>query len=221
MNMQSCWRVNRQKSMSHRFSVSPELMTNFVIVPEDWKSAWHCFFCAHTPTGGMSPYCITKYLSDCEIWDLNSQYFIFYMQTRVCAEYTPKLGSVLRRHGFGWQIRNTGSLDPIFHSQTGLGTSSGRGYRLFVPDSIKIIFCLKFQILIIFENKKKYYFFMVKIHTFHCKYMTQYTPTLLDIPLNETPSTLKPCHLITGIPNFIENACNVSVISTIWFLQYE
>jgi len=56
---------------------------------------------------------------------------------------------------------------------------------------------------------------MVKIHTFHCKYMTQYTPALLDIPLNETPSTLKPCHLITGIPNFIENACNVSVISTI------
>jgi len=129
-----CWCMSRQKSMPHLFSVSPELIINLSIVTEASKSAWHRFFCAHTPTGGMSPYCIAKYPFDCEIWDLNSQYFIFYMQTSVWAEYTPKLGCVLRRHGFGWQIRNTGSLDPIFRSQTGLGTASGRGYRLFVPD---------------------------------------------------------------------------------------
>ena len=85
-----CWCASTKKSMSHRFSESPELMSNFVIVPETWKSARHRFFCAHTPTGGMPPYCIIKYPSDCEIWELNSHYFVFCMQTHVCTEYTPK-----------------------------------------------------------------------------------------------------------------------------------
>ena len=77
------------------------------------------------------------------------------MQTRACAEYTPKMGCVLRRHGFGWQIRNTGSLDPKFRSHMGLGTPSGRGYRLFVPDLIKINFMKISDFDITFENKKK------------------------------------------------------------------
>ena len=50
---------------------------------------WHCFrdleiglssiFCAHTPTGGMTPDCIIKHPTDREIWELNSHYFVFCM----------------------------------------------------------------------------------------------------------------------------------------------
>ena len=77
-------------SMPRRFSSSPELMSNCGIVPETWKSARHRFFCTPTPTSGMPPCCISKYSTDCEIWELNSQYFVFCMQTRVRTEYTPK-----------------------------------------------------------------------------------------------------------------------------------
>ena len=74
-----CWCVNTKKSMPHRFSESTELMSNFGIVSETWKSVCHRFFCAHIPTGGMVPDCIIKYPTDCEIWELNSHYFVFYM----------------------------------------------------------------------------------------------------------------------------------------------
>ena len=79
-----------ENSMSRRFSSSPELIPNYGIVPETWKSAWHRIFCPPTPTGGMPPCCILKYSMDCEIWELNSQYFVFCMETRVRTEYTPK-----------------------------------------------------------------------------------------------------------------------------------
>jgi len=127
------------------------------------------FLCSHT-----NRWYVALLYNQIPVWlrNMGSKFPVFhFLHANPCLRRIhPKLGSVLRRHGFGWQIRNTGSLDPIFHSQTGLGTSSGRGYRLFVPDSIKIIFCLKFQILIIFENKKnttfswwKYIHFTVSI----------------------------------------------------------
>ena len=61
---------------------------------------WHCsrdlkiglvsIFRSHTPTGDMSPYYIIKYQTVCEIWALNSHYFIFCMQTRERAKHIPK-----------------------------------------------------------------------------------------------------------------------------------
>ena len=38
----------------------------------------------------MPPSCITKYPTDCEIWELNSRYFVCYIRTRVHAKYIPK-----------------------------------------------------------------------------------------------------------------------------------
>ena len=87
-DMERC--LGTQKSMPRRFSPSPELMPNCGIVPEAWKSARHRIFCARTPTGGMPSCFIIIYSTDCEIWELNSQYFVFCMQTRVRTEYIPK-----------------------------------------------------------------------------------------------------------------------------------
>ena len=97
------------------------------------------FLCSHT-----NRWYVALLHNQIPVWlrNMGSKFPVFhFLHVNPCLRRMhPKLGSVLHRHGFGWQIRNTGSLDPIFHSQTGLGTSSGRGYRLFVPDSIKIIF---------------------------------------------------------------------------------
>ena len=49
----------------------------------------------------------------------------------------PKMGYVLRGHGFGWQIRNTGSSAPILHQQSCIGGPVGRGYSLLVQNTIK------------------------------------------------------------------------------------
>ena len=74
-----CWCLCTKKSTHRRFSPSPELMLNFSIVPETGKSACDRFFCTQTPTDGIAPSCITKYSTACEIWELNSQYFVFFM----------------------------------------------------------------------------------------------------------------------------------------------
>ncbi len=50
----------------------------------------------------------------------------------------PILGCILREHGFGSQIRNTGSSGRILLWQSCLGAPSGRGYRLLIPDHQKI-----------------------------------------------------------------------------------
>ena len=85
-----CWCLCTKKSTHRRFSPSPELMLNFSIVPETEKSACERFFCTRTPTYGIAPSCIPEYSIVCEIWELNSQYFVFCMRTRVRAKYTPK-----------------------------------------------------------------------------------------------------------------------------------
>ena len=90
MRNTTSWCLGTIKSMSRRFSPSPELMLNFSIVPEIGKSAFDRFFCTQTPTDGIASSCITKYSTACEIWELNSQYFVFFMQTRVWAKYIPK-----------------------------------------------------------------------------------------------------------------------------------
>ena len=112
-----------------------------------------------------------------------------------------KMTYVLRTHGFGWQIRNTGRSASILLWQSCLGAPRGRGYRLQVLDKIKINL-LNFWIWPYgFEIKKNRYFLTTMIHTFNFKYMSQYTSAFPDIPLNEIPSTSKPCNLSTGIPN--------------------
>ena len=84
------WCERMKKLMPRRFSTSTELIMNFDIISGTWKSARHRFSCARTPTGDMAPYCILKYPTDYEIWVLNSHYFTFCMQNRVCTECTPK-----------------------------------------------------------------------------------------------------------------------------------
>ena len=163
----------------------------------------------------MPPSCTTKYTIVSAIWALNSHYFEFCMQTRVRTKHIPKMAYVLRTHGFGRKIRNTGRSASILLWQSCLGAPRGRGYRLQVLDKIKSNLLNFWSWPYGFEIKKNRYFLTSMIHTFNFKYMSQYTSAFLDIPLNEIPSTSKPCHLSTGIPNFVENASNISVISTI------
>ena len=50
----------------------------------------------------------------------------------------PKMWCILRTHGFGWKIRNTGSSALILLWQSCLGAPGVRGYRLLISDQIKI-----------------------------------------------------------------------------------
>ena len=45
----------------------------------------------------------------------------------------PKMGCVLREHGFGWQIRNTGSSAPILRLQSCQRAHVRGAYRLLGP----------------------------------------------------------------------------------------
>ena len=90
MRNTASWCLGTIKSIPCRFSPSPELMLNFSIVPETGKSACDRFFCTQTPTDGIAPSCIPKSSNACTIWELNSHYFEFSMQTRVCSKHMPK-----------------------------------------------------------------------------------------------------------------------------------
>ena len=53
--------------------------------------------------------------------------------------------------------------------------------------------------------------------TFYDENMRRYIPTLVDVSLNRiyAYNTSDTDHVSTGAPNFIENPCNVEMISTI------
>ena len=121
----TCWCSSTKKSMPRQFPTSPEFMSNSDIIPETRKLTWYRFSCSLTPIGGMLSCYITWYMTDCEIWELNSQYFVSYMQIRVCAKHPPKMGCVLCQDGFGWEIRNTGSSALIFRWDLCLGPPYG------------------------------------------------------------------------------------------------
>ena len=124
---------------------------------------WHCsrdlkiglvsiFSIPHT-NGRYVPVLYNKIL-DC-LRNLGAELTLFHiLHANPWARKTyPKIAYVLRAHGFGCQIRNTGSLAPILRWQSWLGAPRGEGYRLLASDQIKKVL-MKFSnlIYIFFKN---------------------------------------------------------------------
>ena len=82
--------ADTKKLMARRFSSSPELISNFGLVPETGKMVCYRFFDDYTAIDGRALSWVVKYPTGREIWELNSQYFLFLMQTRVSKKNTPK-----------------------------------------------------------------------------------------------------------------------------------
>ena len=109
-----CWCLCTKKSTHRRFSPSPELMLNFSIVPETGKSACDRFFWTQTSRYAIAPSWITKYSNACEIWELNSHYFVFCMQTRVRTKHIPKWHMFCAHTVLGGKYEILGVQPPYF-----------------------------------------------------------------------------------------------------------
>ena len=120
-----CWHCMTKCKMMRRFSSSQKFIANLALYLGRWKSNYHHFLNTQSPVGGILPFYQPKKQTDCAIWDLNSQYFIFFIHTHVSSKHMPKWDVCLRQHSLGWQIWNIGSSAPILLWQSCLGTPRG------------------------------------------------------------------------------------------------
>ena len=124
------WCLGTIKSMSRRFSPTPELMLNFSICSRDLKIGLASIFvCSNTNRWYAAQ--LNNKIHDCQR-NMGAELPLFrILHTNPCVYKThAKIAYVFLTHGFGCKIRNTGRSAPILRWQSCLGAPRGRGYRL-------------------------------------------------------------------------------------------